>query len=225
MVIENRYYKSSKINESKFRQIIRYFSLDFSASDTARLTGISVRSINTIYIKLRYRLAQECEKHAVLAGQIEVDESYFGPKRIRGKRGRGAGSKTIVFGLFKRNGWVYTEIVPDARKRTLQRVIRGKVSLDSVIHSDGWRGYHGLVDMGYAKHYRVEHGSNEFANDKSHINGIESFWAYAKLRLSKMKGIRKEMFYLHLKETEFRFNHRRDNVYKLILKMLREEPI
>jgi transposase len=225
MVNKNRYYKRSRIAEKKFRKIIRYFSLDFSASDTARLTGVSIRSINNIFIKLRLRLAEECEKHAQLAGQVEVDESYFGPKRIRGKRGRGAGSKTIVFGLFKRNGWVYTEIVPDARKRTLQRVIRGKVSLDSVIHSDGWRGYHGLVDMGYAKHYRVEHGNNEFANDKSHINGIESFWAYAKLRLSKMKGIRKEMFYLHLKETEFRFNHRRDNVYKLMLKMLREKPI
>ena len=225
MTNKNRYYKHSRIAEKKFRQIIRYFSLDFSASDTARLTGISLRSINNIFIKLRTRLAEECEKQAQLAGQIEVDESYFGPKRVRGKRGRGAGSKTIVFGLFKRNGWVYTEIVPDARKRTLQRVIRGKVSLDSIIHSDGWRGYHGLVDMGYAKHYRVEHGSNEFANDKSHINGIESFWAYAKLRLSKMKGIRKEMFYLHLKETEFRFNHRRDNVYKLLLKLLREKPI
>ena len=225
MVTKNRYYKRSRITEKKFRQILRHFSYDFSASDTARLTGISVRSINNIFIKLRLRLAEECEKHAPLAGQIEVDESYFGPKRIRGKRGRGAGSKTIVFGLFKRNGWVYTEIVPDARKRTLQRVIRGKVSLDSAIHSDGWRGYHGLVDMGYAKHYRVEHGSNQFVNDKSHINGIESFWAYAKLRLSKMKGIRKEMFYLHLKETEFRFNHRRDNGYKLLLKLLREKPI
>ncbi|PJK10870.1 hypothetical protein CO614_08815 [Lysobacteraceae bacterium NML120232] len=66
---------------------------------------------------------------------------------------------------------------------------------------------------------------NEFANDQSHINGIESFWAYAKLRLSKMKGIRKNMFYLHLKETGFRFNHRRDNLYKLLMKMLREQPI
>lgn len=225
MVYKNRYYKHSRIAEKNFRRIIRYFSLDFSASDTARLTGISVRSINNIYIKLRYRLAEECEKHSYLAGQIEVDESYFGPKRIRGKRGRGAGSKTIVFGLFKRNGWVYTEIVPDARKRTLQRVIRGKVALDSVIHSDGWRGYHGLVDVGYAKHYRVEHGSNVFANELSHINGIESFWAFAKLRLSKFKGIRKEMFYLHLKETEFRFNHRRDNLYQLLLKLLREKPI
>jgi len=225
MVYKNRYYKRSRIAEKTFRRIIRYFSLDFSASDTARLTGISVRSINSIYIKIRRRLAEECEKHSHVAGQIEVDESYFGPKRIRGKRGRGAGSKTIVFGLFKRNGWVYTEIAPDAKKRTLQAVIRGKVDLDSVIHSDGWPGYHGLVDVGYAKHYRVEHGKNEFANDQSHINGIESFWAYAKLRLSKIKGIRKEMFYLHLKETEFRFNHRRDNVYQLLLKLLREKPI
>lgn len=225
MIAKNRYYKHSRIAEKTFRRIIRYFALDFSASDASRLTGISVRSINAIYIRFRERLAEECEQHSVLTGQIEVDESYFGPKRIRGKRGRGAGSKTIVFGLFKRNGWVYTEIVPDARKRTLQAVIRGKVDLESIIHSDGWRGYHGLVDVGYAKHYRVEHGRNEFANDHSHINGIESFWAYAKLRLSKAKGIRKEMFYLHLKETEFRFNYRRDNLYQLLLKLLREKPI
>ena len=225
MVYKNRYYKRSRIAEKTFRRIVRYFALDFSASDTARLTGISVRSINSIYIKIRRRLAEECEKHSHLASQIEVDESYFGPKRIRVKRGRGDGSKTIVFGLFKRNCWVYTEILPDAKKRTLQTEIRGKVDLDSVIHSDGWRGYHGLVDVGYAKHYRVEHSTNEFANDHSHINGIESFWAYAKLRLSKIKGIRKERFYFHLKETEYRFNHRRDNVYQLLLKLLREKPI
>jgi len=225
MVSKNRYYCRSRIAEKTFRQLIRYFSLDLSASDSARLTGISVCSVNSIYIKLRQRLAEECKTHCPIAGQIEIDESYFGPKRIRGKRGRGAGSKTIVFGLFKRNGWVSTEIVPDVRKRTLQKVIRGKVSLDSVIHSDGWRGYHGLVDVGYAKHFRVEHGKNEFANDQSHINGIESFWAYAKLRLSKMKGIQKHMFYYHLKETEFRFNHRRDNLYTVLLKLLRKKPI
>ena len=225
MTGKNRYYGRSRIAESTFRRILRYFALDLSASDTARLTGISLRSINAIYIKLRYRLAEECERHSDLCGQIEVDESYFGPRRVRGKRGRGAGGKTIVFGLFKRNGWVVTEIVPDARKATLQQVIRGKVALDSIIHSDGWRGYHGLVDVGYAKHLRVNHGSNEFANDQSHINGIESFWAYAKLRLAKMKGIQRHMFYLHLKETEFRFNHRRDNIYQHLLKLLREQPI
>jgi hypothetical protein len=94
-----------------------------------------------------------------------------------------------------------------------------------VINSDGWRGYHGLVDVGYARHYRVERGSNEFANEQPHINGIESFWAFAKLRMSKIKGIRKEMFYWHLKKIEYRFNHRGDNLYQLLLKLLRERPI
>ena len=45
-------------------------------------------------------------------GELEFDESYFGPKRICGKGGRGAGAKTIVFGLLKRGSSVYTEIVP-----------------------------------------------------------------------------------------------------------------
>ena len=160
-----------------------------------------------------------------LAGEIEIDESYFGPKRVRGKRGRGAGHKTIVFGVFKRGEHVYTQIVPDARKTTLLKAIRGKVDVQSIIHSDGWPGYDGLVDVGYAKHLRVNHGEDEFANDRSHINGIESFWAYAKHRLTKFKGVPKHTFYLHLKETEFRFNHRSDNLYLAVLKLLRENPI
>jgi len=77
-------------------------------------------------------------------GQIEVDESYFVARRVRGKRGRGALGKTIVFGLLKRGDKVYTEIVPNCKSATLQRIIKGKTGIDSVIHSDGWRGYNGL---------------------------------------------------------------------------------
>jgi len=95
---------------------------------------------------------------------------------VRGKRGRGASGKTIVFGLFKRGGKVFTEIVPDAKKATLQGIIRGRIDLESVVHTDGWVGYDGLVDMGYAKHFRVNHAENEFSKgDGNHINGIESF--------------------------------------------------
>lgn len=158
-------------------------------------------------------------------GEVEVDESYFGPRRVRDKRGRGAGEKTIVFGIFQRNGYVYTEIVPDASKKTLQCVIRGRVSLNTVVHSDGWRGYNGLVDVGYDKHLRVQHSHNEFANDRSHINGIESFWSYAKRRLTKFNGIAEHTFELHLKETEFRFNHRNKNLYKALLQLLKSQPL
>lgn len=219
MKSKNRYYSRSKISEAKFRSIIRFFAMDFTATDTAQLTNISVRSINSIFIKIRKKIALECEKKSPFNGVIELDESYFGARRIRGKRGRGASGKTIVFGLLKRAGNVYTEIVPDCSKATLQGIIRGHVALESVINTDGWRGYDGLVDIGFNKHLRVNHGDNEFACGDRHINGIESFWGYAKKRLIKFNGIDKKMFYLHLKETEYRFNHRHQNLYLDLLRL------
>jgi transposase-like protein len=104
--------------------------------------------------------------------------------------------------------------------------VRGNVDSRSIIHSDGWRGYDGLVDMGYRKHRRVLHGTNEFARGRGiHINGIESFWGTAKTRLAKRRGIRPHLFSLHLKECEFRFNHRHENLYTVLLKMFRKDPL
>ena len=74
-------------------------------------------------------------------------------------------------------------------------MIRGQVSLESVIHSDGWRGYDGLVDVGYAKHLRVNQSENEFVNHRAHINGIESFWSFAKRRVIKFNGISAGTFF------------------------------
>ena len=206
MNLKNKYQKFSKITEPKFRQLLRLFALDLTASDTEKLTGVSIRSVNNLYLKLRRRLADECGRQAPLYGIVELDESYFGAKRIRGKRGRGAGGKTIVFGILKRGDKVYTEIVPDASKATLQKVIRGRVGIESVINTDGWRGYQGLVDMGFAKHFRVHHGDNEFVRGTRHINGIENFWNQAKRVLRKYNGIDRKSFPLFLKECEFRFN-------------------
>ena len=75
------------------------------------------------------------------------------------------------------------------------------------------------------RYLRVQHGNNEFANGNRHINGIESFWSYAKRRLIKFNGVPKQTFFFHLKETEFRFNNRHKNLHKKLLKMLRKNPL
>ncbi|HEY9402928.1 MAG TPA: IS1595 family transposase [Pyrinomonadaceae bacterium] len=223
---QNRYYRHAHISERKFRQLVRFFALDFSATDTAQLTGLTRKSVTMIFLKIRKQIAQECERASPLSsGEVEVDESYFGARRVRGKRGRGTAGKTPVFGLLKRDGCVYTEIVADCKKVTLQAIIRGRVSIDVIIHSDGWRGYDGLVDVGYAKHYRVNHGRNEFARGTRHINGIESFWSFAKHRLQKFHGVAAHTFYLHLKECEYRFNNRNGNLQAELLKLLTKHPL
>jgi len=168
---------------------------------------------------------QWCRERSPLAGELEADESYFGARRVRGKRGRGASGKTIVFGLLKRDGCVYTEIIPNASKATLQAIIRGKADINSVIHTDGWHGYGGLVDIGFDRHFRVNHGNNGFVRGKHHVNGIESFWSFAKRRLAQFNGIAKHTFDPHLKECEFRFNHRHENLYLALLKLLREQTL
>lgn len=76
------------------------------------------------------------------------------------------------------------------------------------------------MDVGYDKHFRVRHEEDPFVDGKAHINGIEGFWEVAKTHLAKFRGLPKQTFYLHLKETEFRFNHRDQDLYRLILRLI-----
>ena len=225
MTITNRYIKRSRISEAKFRQILKLFILDIDATNIAKITGLNRNTINRHLLLFRERIVKLCNQTSPFAGEIEIDESYFGARRIKGKRGRGAAGKTVVFGILQRGGKVYTEIVPDCAKKTLQAIIRGKVDPNSVIHTDYWRGYNGLVDVCYKKHFRIKHGQNEFASGKNHINGIESFWSFAKRRLEKFHGISKSTFNLHLKESEFRFNNRSKNMYQILLNDFRKTPL
>lgn len=224
MTMKSICFKRARISKKKFRQILRLFSIDLTANQMSILTGLSRNTVNNYLTKLRRIIAVFCDNQFPYSGQVEVDESWLGARRIKGKRGRGAYGKTIVFGIFKRNGHVYTEIVPDASRRTLQSIIRGKVALESMIYSDSWRGYSGLVDIGYG-HFRVNHDNNEFAKGTNHINGIEGFWGFSKSRLNKFRGMNKKTFYLHLKECEFRFNYRRQDIYKLLLKIVRNYSV
>lgn len=220
-----KYLERSRISEAKFRLLVKYFAMNLEATKIATLSGLNRNTVNRYLFLIRKRIAEECEKESPFSGEVEVDESYFGPRRIRGKRGRGASRKTVVMGLLKRNGKVYTQILPNVSRAALQAVIRDKVRKGSVIYSDGWKGYNGLVDLGYKKHYRVSHGKDEFVRGKSHINGIENFWGIAKARLGKFRGLPKLTFYLHLKECEYRFNHRSEDTYKLLLKIIRKRPL
>lgn len=226
MIVKNRYYYRSRIKEVKFRQIIRYFALDYTATTTAQLVQMSIRSVNSIYLKVRQRIAQFCEQESPLKETAVVHQSFPEALRTRDIKIRDNYGKTIVFGILKQRNKVFTELVPACSKTTLQGVIHGLIAPDTVIHSEGWRGYDGLVDVGFGKHFLIQHGNNQLADTESQSdNNIESFWRFAKRRLTKFNGVPEHTFYLHLKETEFRFNHKRGNLYYAILKILRLNPL
>ena len=211
--------KDGKISWYRVKKIIECFCLDITASKTALLLGLNRNTINYYYKKFRLAIyAHQYQEFKKMFGEVELDESYFGAKRKRGfagklKRGRGT-LKQPVFGILKRNGKVYTEIIPDCKKDTLSLINKGKIDKSAVIYSDGWRGYDGLVDIGYDKHFRVNHGDSEFSKGQGvHINGIENFWSFTKRRLAKFNGVKKN-FDLHLKECEWRYGKEYDILKK-----------
>ena len=107
--MKNKYIVRSIISKAKFREILKYFAEDIEASKISNLTKISEVTLCKIFREIRILMSKECEKISKFSGEIEIDESYFGSKRVREKRGRGAANKTPVFGMLKRDGKVYTK--------------------------------------------------------------------------------------------------------------------
>ncbi|SDE10006.1 transposase [Riemerella columbipharyngis] len=109
--MKNKYIVCSRISEAKFREILILFCIDIEAQKVSEITGVSRPTINKMFDKIRELIAEECEKDSSLRkDEIELDESYFGAKRVRGKKGRGAKGKIPVFGRLKREGKVYLKL-------------------------------------------------------------------------------------------------------------------
>ena len=202
--------KRRRISDKKFRVILKCFCVDITAVQTAVIAGVNRNTSQRYFSFFKGLVIQDAwsdRDEYQIGNGVEVDESYFGPRRVRGKRGRGASKKIIVFGLLKRHGKVFTQIISRATQAEILPIIRQTVKSGSDIYSDGWRSYDALGIYGY-NHKKVKHHENEFADGDKHINGIESFWSYTKRRLAKFNGFTRTQFMEYLLESEWRFNHR-----------------
>ena len=215
------YVKHCKISRNKQLELMKYFVAGSTARTAADLSGVHRNSAIRFFHKLREKIAiKQQNRSEQFCGKIEIDESYFGGHR-KGKRGRGAAGKVPVFGLLKRNGNVFTQIVEDTKTETLLPIIRSQVQPDSIVYTDYYRSYN-VLDVSEFKHYRINH-SKLFANNHNHINGIENFWNQAKRHLRKFNGIPKQNFNLFLKECEWRFNIGQPKLLLADLKSLLKE--
>ena len=100
-----------------------------TARTAAKLINVNKTTAAYYFHRLREIIALEIKNEALLSGEFEVDESYFGGTR-KGKRGRGSAGKVPVFGILKRGGKVYTQVIPDAASKTLMPIIRDKIQPD-----------------------------------------------------------------------------------------------
>jgi transposase len=203
----------SRVTLPTWLWLIKLFELEVTAHQAAIQVGVSYPTALRAFTTLRRAiLAQEAP--GLLRREVEADESYLGGVR-KGNRGRGAAGKIPVFGILERQGRVVVTVVPNVTGKTLLEETVKMVKRGTLVYTDKWQAYDALTFCGY-RHLKVDHG-RRFSHGKVHINGLEGFWSYAKGKLLKHHGVSPHRFPLYLYEMQFRYNHRRQDLFHLIL--------
>ena len=135
-----------RVTTQKRNKIFLCLKNDLTATQAADICGVNRNTANRYYNLLRKAILVESIREVKQeVGEYELDESYFGARRVRGKRGRGAAGKTPVFGLLKRGEKVFVTPVPNCSRESLMPIIQGLILEHSKIYTDGWKAYDGLV--------------------------------------------------------------------------------
>lgn len=235
-VTKQTWLERSKLSLRFWYELIWNFTLCHSANKTGKLLGRDTKICWQGYQLIRKALVQTSYRgRKKITGTVELDESFYGGsfknlrKKVKqelrrlglNKRGGGAKyRKQPVFGIFKRNGKVYLEPIPEAKAKVLSPIITRRVRFGSDIFSDTGTWYAGLVGLGYV-HKTVDHGKQEYVAGEVHINGLEGFWGLSKTNMHTYKGIKKKNWLLYLKEMEFRYNYRKLGFDGLVEKMIK----
>lgn len=214
-----RWINQGSLSCLQWLRLIKLFELEVSARKMAFQLNVAYNTAYKALMTLRKAILahRRDEAGCSLGGEVELDESYFGGRR-KGKRGRGAAGKVPVFGILERDGKVCVDVVPNVKAETVLDLAVKKVRRGSVVYTDRFNIYDALMFCGY-RHLKVDH-KTRFSRGRVYINGLEGFWSWAKERFIKHHGVSPRTFPLYLRELEFRYNHRHDDIFPIVAEYL-----
>jgi transposase len=224
-IMKNKYVKRSKISEAKFRKIIMYFSLELDSQKIAALTSLNRNTVNRYLGRVRARIVDLCELQARKRQSDLKTSSRVNGGEWNAPRQTGGEENLPVFGIRSRNDHVYTKLFPSGVHRKLRRLIREDPDQAKFTVPKEWHSYDGIVDLKGRWHYRLSPVSPGVQASEDIQRGIESFLGFARKRLTTFHLNGNDYFNLALKECEFRFNNRKEDLYQLLLKRFRERPL
>ena len=210
-------WDSSRLSESTKRRLLELFVFGVPVYRMRFRVPVSRPAAQRFFRLIRATLALHEDCREPFEGAIECDETTFGGHR-KGKRGWGAAGKIIVVGILQRNGMVRVFPVQGRKGSEVIRLVREHTRAGSLYYTDDWQAYGSLAVRGDHIVVRKDGGRPK---GRAHINGIEGFWSYAKHWLYPYRGVPRKTFHLFLGEVSFRFNHRKEDIFPLIYRLLK----
>ena len=182
-----------------------------SALGLQRVLGL--KSYETAWTWLhKLRRAMVRPGRELLTGRIEVDEAYVGGEE-EGLPGRLNLKKALVVVAAQEDGpgigRIRLKQIIDASAESLVPFVQQAVTVGSVIHTDGWRGYHPLTSKGFHHDVTVVSGKKKTASELlPRVHLVISLLKRWLLGTHQGAVSRKHLDY-YLDEFTFRFNRRR----------------
>lgn len=220
-LMKNKYSKGAHLSERKFRELLSLFAEDLTATQIADISAVSRVTVNSYLKKIRQRIALHNESLLQAAMPHKVSSALLLTPDPPGDITPSPSlRKPVIVGIFKVNDRVHTEIIPEAGPALLQGLGKGRLQPDDAALVEE---YEGVADLSQYRLYNVRKGASAPAVQAS--EGIEAFWGLTRHRLVKFKGLNSGTVYLHLRECEFRYNHREEDLFPILLTLLKEQPL
>jgi transposase len=221
--MKNRYLKGAHLSERKVRELIKLFSEDLTATQIANITGISRITVNAYFKLIRTHIAKFCEERNPFHftnGTVTYHSSE------NGIASNGAASKKSFYGIFKNDDSIHTDKIANIDAEWMYDWLKGKTEGErDIIEKYRLHVYNGIADFNSIRLYRINEPVPGITRSKSHIDEIDIFWGMLKSRLIKFRGLNSGTLYLHVKETEFRYNYRGNDLFEMLMEILHKRPL
>jgi transposase len=214
----NRWINKLNISFKQWMWLIKLFELEISTRRIADQIRLSYPTVLKAATLLRAAiLVNDGDVDELLQDELDIDDICFG-KRHRKRNASISNNKIPVIGILKKDGVVRVKYINcDDVEFKLQKIIRNN-KIDSFVYDKRLQNYDYFMCCD-CRSIKVGHG-RPASSGKCGMDGLESFLSYARERLLKFHGISRERFLLYMKEMEFRYNHRHDDIFTLFAQNL-----
>lgn len=222
--MKNRYLKGAHLSERKVRELIKLFSEDLTATQIANITGISRITVNAYFKLIRTHIAKFCEERNPFHFTNGTATYHASENGIASNNG--AASKKSFYGIFKNDDSIHTDKIANIDAEWMYDWLKGKTESEKeIIEKNRLHVYNGIADFNCIRLYRINEAMPGITRSKSHLDEVDMFWGMLKSRLIKFRGLNSGTLYLHVKETEFRYNYRENDLFELLMEILHKRPL
>lgn len=223
--MKNKMMKGAHLSERKCKEIIRLFCEDLTATQIAQVCGVSRVTINNYLRLTRTHLAKYCEERNPRYRRLDVYS--FVPVQLRqvpemvGDDLLPDEQKSLFYGITQQNGIFFIDqLTREEYDLLYSDVLPGKLQVQHFL-DEKFAAYLALIDINNWRLVKI----NAAIPDVQLQEELAAFWSLTKSRLLKFRGLNRNTAYLHIKECEFRYNYRNEDLFKMINAIIQRRPL